>query len=190
MDPDVEAAYRCPVDALVIIDLQEASFANARYHDQQGVLTRINQLSAHVRSRGGAVIFIQHDGTEAEGLRPYTAGWRILSFMERVEGDLIVRKTTNDAFCGTTLDHELERLAVNRLIICGWATDFCVDSTVRAAVSRGHKVAVASDCHTVADRPGISAADVVAYHNWLWPNLLTPNGPVTVFPLVSLLDGA
>ncbi|MDD9972087.1 MAG: isochorismatase family protein [Myxococcales bacterium] len=175
------------MDALIIVDLQESSFRDDRYHDQDAVIERIERLAKFVRSAGGAIVFVQHDGTEEEGLLPFTPGWQILASLTREERDLVVRKTTNDAFLGTSLDHRLRELGAARLIVCGWATDFCVDSTIRAAISRAYRVVVVSDGHTAADRPHLSAAGVVAYHNWLWPRLLTPADPVTVLPAAALL---
>jgi len=184
------SAYTQVVDALIIVDLQESSFPDQRYHDQKRVIERIELLSRFVRKAGGAVVFVQHDGHAEEGLLPLSPGWEILASLTRAEGDLVVRKTTNDAFFGTSLDRHLRERGVTRLIVCGWATDFCVDSTLRAAVSRSYRVVVVSDGHTVADRPHISAASVVAYHNWLWPQLLTPTEPVAVLPAATLLAGA
>ena len=157
--------------AHLIIDLQEASFVDSDKHDTGGTLARINQVSEAVRNAGGRVIFIQHDGTAEEGLEPYTPGWEILSELTKEDSDIMVRKTVNDAFSRSKLDTVLDSLNVSKVIISGWATDFCVDSTVRSAVSRGYDVVVASDGHTVSDRPHMAAPDVIVHHNWLWQNL-------------------
>ena len=61
----------------------------------------------------------------------------------------------------------------HRVIVTGWATDFCVDATVRATVSRDHHVVAVSDAHTVSDRPHLPATAVIAHHNWLWGGLIT-----------------
>ena len=44
-----------------------------------------------------------------------------------------MRKTTPDSFLRTTLSDELEAAGASRLVICGYATEFCVDTTVRRA---------------------------------------------------------
>ncbi len=50
-------------DALIIIDMQKAAFVDATpKYDAAGLIDRLNDLAAAVRGRGGAVIFIQHDG--------------------------------------------------------------------------------------------------------------------------------
>ena len=48
-------------------------------------------------------------------------------------GDRRVRKTTPDSFLRTTLSDELEAAGASRVVICGYATEFCVDTTVRRA---------------------------------------------------------
>jgi nicotinamidase-related amidase len=61
----------------------------------------------------------------------------------------------------------------DRLLITGWATDLCVDSTVRSAVANHHHVVVVADGHTVSDRPHLDAASVIRHHHWVWSNLIT-----------------
>jgi nicotinamidase-related amidase len=58
----------------------------------------------------------------------------------------------------------------------GYATDFCVDTTVRSAASRDYGVIVVSDCHTTKDRPVLDAERIKAHHEWMWENLICPKG--------------
>lgn len=176
------------MNILIIIDMQEASFFESDKYDSDGVIERINQLSEWVRGNGGKVIFIQHDGTIEENLVPLTPGWEILETLSQIDSDIVVRKTTNDSFYETELNELLKELCVEQLIISGWASDLCVDSTVRSAVNLGHNVIVASDCHTVSNRPNLKADQVIAHHNWLWANLLTPGNSVEVKSLSGLCD--
>ena len=77
---------------------------------------------------------------------PPRAGWPTL---ERGEGDETVGKTACDSFLGTRLEELLRERGVGRVIIAGWATDFCVDTTV-FGVHRpgGFKTLAAADGHT------------------------------------------
>ena len=175
------------MDVFLIIDMQKASFSNAERYDADGVVNRINQLSSYIRNNGGTVIFIQHDGTPEDGHVPFTSGWEILPSLSRDESDRIVRKTICDAFYKTDLYRVLNELKVDRLIISGCATDFCVDTTVRAAVSLDYHVIVAADCHTTADRPHLTAEQVIRHHNWVWSELLVPEKKVEVLSLETLL---
>ncbi len=157
----------------LIIDMQKDLLRGDAKHDLPGVIKRINQLAATVRRRGGQVIFIQHDGCGEGDFAPFTPGWEILGSIEQDPRDCIVRKQLNDAFLGTTLQSDLERLGAERVLVTGWATDLCVDATVRSAAALGFKVVVAADCHTLSPRPHLSAEGVIEHHHWVWRNVLS-----------------
>ena len=100
--------------------------------------------------------------------------------------DIVVSKTLNDAFAATELQAVLQKLGADRVVVCGWATDFCVDATVRSAVSNDHHVVVVGDGHTLANRPHLAAPAVIRHHNWIWSNLLT-NRSIRVASAAELL---
>jgi nicotinamidase-related amidase len=85
----------------------------------------------------------------------------------------VVRKNLNDPFAGTDLQTFLKEMAPDRLLITGWATDLCVDTTVRSAVENHHNVVVVADGHTLSDRPHLDAISVIRHHHWVWSNLIT-----------------
>lgn len=159
-------------DVLVVVDMQVGLLDGAPKLDLPGVVDRINRLAAHVRARSGRVIFVQHHGPSGDAYEPGSPGWRFLPELVRHPDDMVVAKTLNDPFCGTDLKSILDGLSPDRLLVTGWATDFCVDSTVRSAVSNGHKVVVVADGHTVGDRPHLDARSVIRHHNWVWKNLI------------------
>jgi nicotinamidase-related amidase len=167
------------LDVLLVVDMQQGLLLGAPKHDLDGVIERINRLAARVRRRGGCVVFVQHEGPAGDDFAPSAPGWPILSSIEREPADRVVRKTLNDAFFGTSLESELARLGAKRLLVAGWATDLCVDATVRSAATRGFQVVAVSDGHTVSDRPHLSARQVIEHHHWVWTNLLAPY-PVTI----------
>lgn len=176
------------MDVLLVIDMQNAIIAGetARF-DAEGVIGRINRLATAVRCHGGRVIFIQHDGTEAEGLFPQSSGWQILPALNVHASDGRLRKTACDAFYRTELQIMLSVVDLERLIITGCASDFCVDTTIRAAASRGFDVVVAADGHTTGDRPHLGAEEIIQHHNWMWENLILPEHPVRVCATADLL---
>jgi nicotinamidase-related amidase len=96
--------------------------------------------------------------------------------------DAFVRKTSCDSFLDTPLDAILEARGAKRLIITGWATDYCVDTTVRSALARGYATTVPSDGHTVANRPHLTAEKIIEHHNAIWADFLAPAGPAHVCP--------
>lgn len=176
------------MDILLVIDMQDALFSGDTVRfDAAGVIGRINSLTEAIRRHGGVVIFIQHDGTAEEGLLPQSPGWQILSALDARPGDGRVRKTACDAFYKTDLPDLLSAAVPGRLIITGCATDFCVDTTVRAAASRGYDVVVAADGHTTGNRIHLSAEQIIRHHNWMWENLILPEHPVRVCSTADLL---
>lgn len=176
------------MDILIVIDLQEASFSKSDKYDQSGLIERINILSNHIRKNQGKVIFIQHDGTKEEGLVPFTRGWEILKDLVKTKDDLVVRKTTNDAFCRTELAEVIGTKPDTRLLIAGWATDFCIDTTVRSAVTKGYNVIAVSDCHTCSNRPHLKAKQVIEHHNWVWQHLIAIDQVVEVLTVEQLVN--
>jgi nicotinamidase-related amidase len=161
------------VDAIIVVDMQVGLLDDAPKHDLQGVLDRINAVTAMVRRRGGKVIWIRHCGRPGDGFEPHTPGWEFLPALIREAGDIIIEKSLNDPFVGTRLAALLADLAPARVLIAGWATDFCVDATVRSSVSCDQHVVVVSDGHTLSDRPHLGAAAVIAHHNWVWSGLIS-----------------
>jgi nicotinamidase-related amidase len=161
------------MDAMIVVDMQVGLLDGPPKHDLQGVVDRINRLMAKVRDQSGAVILIQHCGCEGDAFEPQTPGWAFLPVLRRHPTDVVVRKSLNDPFAGTDLQATLAKIDPDRVLVAGWATDFCVDATVRSAVSNNHNVVVVADGHTLSDRPHLDARAVIRHHNWVWSNLFT-----------------
>jgi nicotinamidase-related amidase len=51
------------------------------------------------------------------------------------------------------------------LVIAGCKTQFCIDTTVRAATSRGYDVTLVADAHTTTDSDALTARQIIAHHN-------------------------
>ena len=161
------------MDVLLIVDMQRGLLEGDVKYDLSNVIERINALSAEVRFRNGKVVWIRHCGTVGTSFVPGTESWEFLTDLVTDENDIIVEKSFNDSFAGTNLKDTLEALQPTRLMICGWATDFCVDSTVRSAVSNRFPVTIISDAHTLADRPHLPALAVKEHHHWIWLDLIS-----------------
>lgn len=160
--------------ALLVIDMQKAWLRTVRF-DQAQVLNRINRAAQHLREQGGRVVFIRHCNEEAPLGSP---GWALDAALQVQPGDDLVDKTVCDSFAHTGLLARLREVGVTRLLISGLCTEFCVDSTVRAAASLGFGLTVLADAHTTGDRPHLSAERIIEHHNWVWANLALPRGQV------------
>jgi nicotinamidase-related amidase len=160
------------MDAMIVVDMQRGLLAGPPKHDLDGVISRINTIAAMVRANGGRIIWIRHC-SDGDAFARGAPGWDFLPQLDRIPADLVVEKTLNDPFAGTNLRAVLTEIAPARVLIAGWATDFCVDATVRSTVSNNHDVVVVSDAHTLNDRPHLDAAAVIRHHNWVWSELIT-----------------
>ncbi|HET6838414.1 MAG TPA: isochorismatase family protein [Bradyrhizobium sp.] len=161
------------MDTMLVVDMQVGLLGGDPKHDLRGVIDRINRLAARVRERSGTVIFVQHCGGKGDDFEPQTPGWAFLPELVRDPADVVVQKNLNDPFAGTDLQARLAEIAPDRVMITGWATDFCVDATVRSSITNHHNVVVVKDGHTLSDRPHLDAISVIRHHHWIWSNLIT-----------------
>jgi nicotinamidase-related amidase len=101
--------------------------------------------------------------------------------------DTRICKTTPDSFLRTELAEQLARWCTSRLIICGYASEFCVDTTARRALALGWSVTLAADAHTTHDKPHLSAAQIRAHHNATLPDISSfgPRASAVAAALVS-----
>ncbi|MGH8080328.1 MAG: cysteine hydrolase family protein, partial [Lysobacter sp.] len=132
--------------------------------DAAATIARINALSERARSAGAAVLFVQHEA-EATPLQHGSEGWALDPALQVRDGDRVVRKTTPNSFLRTDLQAQLQELGVDRVVIAGYASEFCIDTTVRAAAALGYAVILAADAHTTRDKPHADAAFIRAHHN-------------------------
>jgi nicotinamidase-related amidase len=157
--------------ALLVIDVQEGLFRPApRPALADALIAKINALASRARDIGAPVIFVQHE-TCNEELQYGSAAWGLVKELNVLDGDHIVRKTTPDSFLKTDLGALLSRLSISRLVVCGYATEFCVDTTVRRAAAMGYNVTLAADAHTTHDKPHASAEQIRVHHNATLPSI-------------------
>jgi nicotinamidase-related amidase len=164
--------------AVLVIDVQVGLFRTtpAPFEAAQ-VIARINAVARKARAVGVPIIFIQNDGPpEGDWLVPHTEGWNLHPDLDRSPGDLTIRKNTGDAFYGTNLESALRAAGVQQLVLTGYATEFCIDSTLRNAVSKEFEVYVISDSHTTNDAPMLKAPIIREYFNWVWSDSSSRRG--------------
>ncbi len=155
--------------ALLVIDVQEALFrTEPRPASADDVVARINHLIARAREAVRPVIFIQHE-TMGDGLKVGTQAWQLVKELDAQATDHTIRKTTPDSFFRTGLGELLGTLGVSRVVVCGYATEFCVDTTVRRAAALGYGVTLVADAHTTRDKAHATAEQIRVHHNATLP---------------------
>ncbi len=143
--------------ALLVIDVQEG-LCSGPYAalDSARVIKAINAVAEMMR---------------LGPLQQESTGWQLADGLVQSPSDLRLRKRASDAFHQTELHNILQGLGVDHLIICGFQSDFCVDSTTRRALAQGYPVTLVSDGHSTLDNGVLTAAQIIAHHNLTLGNI-------------------
>lgn len=163
--------------ALVVMDVQRALFEpEPRPHEADAVLARIRSLARQARAAGVPVVWLQHERAH-HALAHGGDGWALPAAVQAAPGDHFVRKTTPDAFSRTGLADWLAARGIAHLVVCGYASEYCIDTSIRRAAGLGLAVTLVADGHTTHDKAHASGALIRAHHNATLPGL-TSFGPV------------
>lgn len=139
--------------ALLVIDAQKIyTDPESEMHcaDAKMTLNRINQLISFFESRGEPVFLIRHihkaDGSDlgrlfdfsgdAEEEFNFVEGTEAVEYSEGLKRPVHAHelvKNRYSAFAGTKLHDQLRKLGIDRVVICGFMTNFCCESTARSA---------------------------------------------------------
>ena len=161
-----------PNTALLVVDVQNDVVTNA--HDRDQVITNIATLVGKARAEQVPVIWVQHC---SDNLREDSDGWQYVPELQRLGSEPLVHKNYGDSFEDTTLESELARGGVGRLVVTGAQTDACIRSTLHGAFTRGYDTLLVADAHTTDDLSeyGVPPADkVIAHTNMYWSQQTAP----------------
>lgn len=153
--------------ALLVIDVQEEYFTGALpvtypANSFSNILAAVDTASEH----RVPVILIRHEATQprATAFARNSRGWAIREELLAKDHLCIVDKKMPGSFTGTGLEEILKNLDVDTLVICGYMTQMCCDTTARQAVHLGFAVEFLSDATgtlTVENEAGkIAAGDL------------------------------
>jgi nicotinamidase-related amidase len=111
----------------------------------EGVEPALKECAAllkRARNAGTPVIHIQHDDGPGGPYDTKSHIGAIADVVAPVAGEKVITKAYPSSFEKTDLDTELKRLGVEDLVIAGFMTHVCVNSTARAAFNHGYRVTV------------------------------------------------
>lgn len=172
--------------ALLIIDVQNILCSGSyQAYAVDAVITQINVVSRKARNAGALVILVQHE-TQNGHMDYQTETWKLAPALEVQSDDVLVRKTGSDAFLRTELRELLASRDIDRLVICGMQSEFCVDSTVRRAMALGYPVTLVEDGHTTIDNGILSASQISQHHNKTLSSLESYGPRTTVVPAAEI----
>jgi nicotinamidase-related amidase len=167
--------------ALLVIDFQNAVFSEPAAYQADQVLACISGLVTRAHQAGMPVVYVQHD--EADTIwEKGSDTWFFPAAIAPQPGDLVSAKQHSSAFQGSNFQAELAARGIDELYVCGYASEFCIDSNVRQLAALGFKTVVIADAHTTRDRPHLDAPTITQHHNWVWSEM----GQISVIPAAQL----
>ncbi|MGH4026196.1 MAG: cysteine hydrolase family protein [Pseudonocardiaceae bacterium] len=159
-----ETPARLADSALVLIDCQNTYTRDVMELDGvQAALDQAEELLDRARTAGIPVIHIQHDGGAGS---PYDIRAEIGAIVDRVapRGDEpVVIKNFPNAFVQTDLHERLQEAASGAdLLLAGFMTHMCVNSTARGAFNLGYRPVVVAAATATRALPGPDGTPVAA----------------------------
>lgn len=159
-----------PETCLMLIDVQRGVDVLEHWggptgrRNNPGAEERMRALLGAWRARGLPVAFTRHDSREAGSpLKLSLPTGAQKEGFEPAPGEIVVVKDVNSAFL--SIDREapmLERLrdrGVERLVVAGFFTNMCVETSVRMAGNLGMDVTLVHDACATTNRTGPDGAD-------------------------------
>lgn len=143
-----------------MIDVQRAFVTGTEaVPASESLIAALDLLIAKARAANAPVIFLQNDREVGSVDEPYQAGWEL--FFAPRSNEYVVRKSEDNGFDGTSLQHILDELKIQSLAICGVLSEMCVAATARAALARGYTVLLPHDAHATYDVPAGPGSEAV-----------------------------
>jgi len=134
--------------ALIVIDVQESfrqrpDWAAVNHPD---IADRVARLVGATRERGDEVIWVLHTEPGTGGAFDPAGGHvRLMAGLEPRDGELVLRKTSINAFTTTKLQQHLTLRGIRGLLVCGIRTEQCCETTTRLASDLGYDVGFVID---------------------------------------------
>ena len=154
--------------ALIVVDVMLLIFdLPEELHRPEAFLANIELLLARARAARLPIVFVQHIGAEGSRMAPDAPGRTIHPRVAPRAGETIIEKRHPDSFQDSSLESVLREQGIDELVICGFASEACVDTTVRSAYAKGFTNILVSDAHTTTRNPVLEAAQIVAHHNFV-----------------------
>lgn len=143
---------RLSESALILVDAQNTYRTGVmQLSGVEPALDACASLLARARALKVPVIHIQHDSGPGT---PYDIRAEIGAIADKVApaaGEPVVVKNYPNSFVSTDLDARLKALGVKNLVVAGFMTHMCINSTGRGAFNLGYAVTVPANA--TATRP-------------------------------------
>ncbi|CQR72860.1 Streptothricin hydrolase [Sporomusa ovata DSM 2662] len=138
---------------LLVIDVQNEYFTGKMpIMYPEGSFDKILQAVEAANQKNIPVILIRHEALQqAAAFVKGSTGWEIREELLKKEYACIVDKSFPGSFTGTGLEDLLRSMGIDTIVICGYMTQMCCDTTARQAVHLGFSVEFLSDATGTLD---------------------------------------
>ncbi|GJE18721.1 cysteine hydrolase family protein [Methylobacterium marchantiae] len=157
------APARLRGSALVMIDLQNTYREGImRLEQVEAAIAAARELLSRARAAGIPVVHIQHDAGPGS---PYDVSADIGRISDEVapQGDeTVIVKNYPNAFVGTDLQKHLDEADIKSVLLAGFMTHMCINSTARGAFNLGFSPTVVASTTATRALPGLDGSVVPA----------------------------
>ncbi|WP_396931629.1 cysteine hydrolase family protein [Mycolicibacterium sp.] len=148
---------------LILVDCQNTYTQGVM--ELEGVQAALDEAAAlldRARTAGIPVIHIQHDDGPGSLYDVNGESGAIVSRVAPRDGESVVVKNYPNSFVHTDLEERLKAVGAENLIIAGFMTHMCVNSTARGAFNLGYAPTVVAGATATRSLPGVDGGDVPA----------------------------
>lgn len=131
----------------------------------EALLETVNGLMVKARNAGAAIFIARHIGPAGSPIESGSPLTEIAPELMLQGDETVFEKHRPNAFASTELEARLRACGATGVVVTGMKTQYCVDSTCRAARDLGFDAVLIADGHTCADTAQMRAEDIVAHHN-------------------------
>ena len=140
--------------ALVMVDLQNTYREGVmRLEGVEPALREASALLARARDAGIPIFHIQHDAGPGSPYDVRAAIGRISDEVAPRGDEPVITKNYPNSFVGTDLQAQLDAVGVKDLVLAGFMTHMCINSTARGAFSLGFRPTVVASATATRDLP-------------------------------------
>lgn len=148
--------------ALVIIDAQNTYTEGIMQLDgMDAALQECRVLLDRFRNAGSPVFHIQHDAGEGSPYDLNNHSGQIIPLVAPKDGEAVITKHYPSAFVQTELHQLVEETRVKDLILVGFMSHMCVNSTARAAFSLGFNPTVVAAATATRALPSVITGNAI-----------------------------
>ena len=152
--------------ALLILDIQVGLVHGPEKPWRcEALLQTVNTLMDKARSARAPVFLARHIGPVGSPIEPGSPLTEVAQELKLLGDEVVFEKQRPNAFEMTDLADNLRSRGVTGVVITGMKTQYCVDSTCRAARDLGFDAVLIAEGHTCSDTPVMKAEDIVNHHN-------------------------